>query len=73
MCATVITILSEYRNPDAPRTFTAFGSPVASWPNSTAVEGTERGSVKSEIHRAITLNVLKTLLIVTVYGKALNS
>jgi hypothetical protein len=35
----VITILSEYKNPEPPPTFTAFGSPVASWPNSTAEDG----------------------------------
>ncbi len=37
----MITILSEYRKPDAPPTFTAFESPVASWPNSTATDGDE--------------------------------
>ena len=48
-CAAVKTILSEYRNPDAPPTFTAFGSPVASWPNSTADEGVETNKQKAKI------------------------
>jgi len=66
ICATVITILSEYRNPDAPRTFTAVGSPVASWPNSTADEGADRCNETSEIQIARTLKMLKTLFTVTV-------
>jgi len=39
---------------------------VASWPNSTAEEGTDRCNVTSEIHIARTLKITMALFTVTV-------
>jgi hypothetical protein len=61
-CAAVKTSLSEYKNPEEPSTSIAFGSPIASCPNSTAEDEVIGNSSVNE--RARTMCFFKSFLLV---------